>query len=262
MQYVLSINLSITATHTGLVHRWLYEVAGILHRDLSMKNIMYRIVKGKVHGVLMDYDLSSWTKKLTSDYAKTSQQRTGTPPFMAYELLDPNIDMLHLYRHDLESLFYIMLILATQYEVQAPGESGEGCVGMREELPYRRWFNQQSYGDLSSFKHTFLTELEPLDLSPTFVEFRSWLVCLRAAFRVGLRSRVIHREKNNPEARMLQDHQDEVSEDGVAPFDDETLGGHVCYSAIIDPVANFKGTLKDLEVRYKGATTSATQTTA
>ena len=223
---------------------------------------MYRVVKGKVYGVLMDYDLSSWRKRLTSDYAKTSQQRTGTPPFMAHELLRPDIDALHLYRHDLESLLYIMLILATHYEI---GED-EG-IRMRQGpkgLPYQDWFHQSSYKALYFSKQSFLRGLGHLDLSPTFESFRDWLESLHTAFRLGLLSRDIYLENCNARKRRAKVHQDKVSENGVAPFDDETLGGHVCYSAIIDPVDEFKGTpLEDVEVRYKGATptTSATQTT-
>ena len=41
----------------------------------------------KVYGVLTDYDLSSWAEEMKSSYTKTSQQRTGTPPYMAQELL-------------------------------------------------------------------------------------------------------------------------------------------------------------------------------
>ena len=218
-----------------------------------MKNIMYRKVNGKICGVLMDYDLSSWTEKLTSDYAKTSQQRTGTPPFMAYELLKPDIDMLHLYRHDLESLFYIMLILATHYEVQAPGEGSGGGIGLREELPCRKWFDQQSYDDLSLSKEAFLKRSDDqLNLSPTFQVFGGWLESLRTAFRVGLRARDIYLDKRKAKKRMTKG------------FDYETLGGHVCYSALINPVAKFKGTpLGGLKVRYRGATstTSAKKTT-
>ena len=120
--------------------------AGILHRDLSLSNIMYRFiweeneagVIEKVCGVLTDFDLASWTDDLKKDHTKTSQQRTRTPPFMAHDLLDGS-DALHLYRHDLESLFYVMLILATHYEIQHPTEEGEGGLRMRqglEELPY------------------------------------------------------------------------------------------------------------------------------
>ena len=74
--------------------------------------------------VLTDYDISSWTGPLISDCTKTSQQRTGTPPFMARGLLDGS-DTFNMYRHDVESLFYIILILATRYEIEAP-EQGKG----------------------------------------------------------------------------------------------------------------------------------------
>ena len=49
-------------TYTGLVHRWLYDHAGILHGDLSLSNIMCRTVEGKVHRVLTDLGLlTQWS---------------------------------------------------------------------------------------------------------------------------------------------------------------------------------------------------------
>ena len=99
---------------------------------------MYRIVKekneagvteAKVCGVLTDFDLASWTNTPDQDYTKTLQQKTGTPPYMAHGLL-LGWDALHLYRHDLESLFYIILILATHYEIQASEEGKKGGIRM------------------------------------------------------------------------------------------------------------------------------------
>ncbi|KAF8875829.1 hypothetical protein CPB85DRAFT_1345346, partial [Mucidula mucida] len=44
-------------------------------------------------------------------------RRTGTPPFMAFDLQDPhNLHVLHLYRHDLESLFYVLLMLVCRHK--------------------------------------------------------------------------------------------------------------------------------------------------
>ncbi len=48
----------------GLGHHWLYENPKILHRDMSLYNMMYRKrsnSKGKIRilGVLNDFDLSS-----------------------------------------------------------------------------------------------------------------------------------------------------------------------------------------------------------
>ena len=246
-------------THASSVHRWLHDRVGILHRDLSLNNIMCRIIKEKnkagvreikeVYGVLTDYDLSSWTASLTSDYTKTSQQRTGTPPFMAHGLLG-GTDTLHLYRHDVESLFYIILILATHYEIEAPGEGKDGGVQIRKgfkELPYQAWFDEPSYKALASFKHTFISQFQDLNLSPTFEDFRGWLEDLHLSFQAGISSQ-IHLQS----LVSLQRRRGGTSEGRVIPtFDGETLAGHIHYSALIDPVSSLKGELKDLVVRYK-----------
>ena len=215
---------------------------GILHRDVSPNNIMYRIVKSKVYGVLADYDLASWASSLTSDYTKTSQQRTGTPPFMAFGLLDGS-NGLHLYRHDVESFFYVMAIMATQYEIQARRKGDAGGVRMRQgKLPFELWFDEPSYEKLASFKQTFLLNLGHLDLSPTFEDFRGWLVKLQISFYRGL----LCAKQHKLEAAMVSGNR------GVpSPFDEETLGGYVNYSALTDPARHLEGKLKGLVVRYR-----------
>ncbi|KAJ3848368.1 hypothetical protein EV368DRAFT_68328 [Lentinula lateritia] len=44
-------------------HQWLYECAGIFHRDLSSGNIMFRRKEGRIYGVLNDFDLSARVEK-------------------------------------------------------------------------------------------------------------------------------------------------------------------------------------------------------
>ena len=213
---------------------------------------MYRIVEGKVCGVLTDFDLSSWTVDLKNDYTKTSQQRTGTPPFMAYELLSGS-GALHLYRHDLESLFYIMLILATHYEIKPPTKKEDGGLRMRrrfEDLPYESWFGQPTYKTLASYKRTFFSDRTRLDVSPDFKDFLDWLGDLRMSFRRGFRA------KETLEDVFIIEGSE--SEDEVTPeFDDETLEGHVNYSALINPVRKLKGELKGLTIRYPLSTSAA-----
>ena len=197
---------------------------------------MYRRIDGKVYGVLTDFDLSSWTASLTSDYTKTSQQRTGTPPYMAYGLLN-GIDGLHLYRHDVESLFYIMLILATHHEIHIP-QSGPKAGGVRmrrglEVPPYEEWFDQPSYKTLASDKYHFLKHAAEFNLSPSFEGFREWLNALHLSFRRGF-------------------HAQDTCELNGGEFDNETMGGHVRYSALTDSARNLKGKLGGLIVRYDG----------
>lgn len=103
-----------------------------------------------MYGVLTDNDLSSWRKGLQNDHTKTSQQRTGTPSYMAFELLE-GLSATHLYRHDLESLYCVMLFTAALHTI-APtkGEpSAEGKFVMRSGTPpYQEWFRVQGYDTL------------------------------------------------------------------------------------------------------------------
>ena len=205
-----------------------------------------------VCGVLTDYDISSWTGPLISDYTKTSQQRTGTPPFMARGLLDGS-DTFNMYRHDVESLFYIILILATRYEIEAPEQGKGGGVRVRvreglKKLPYQHWFDQPSFEALACFKEASFLDFRQFNLSPTFKDFRDWLWDLRLSFRRGIRSKQIHEEDLMfPQRRQ----QDGVSEGRVIPmFNDETLAGHIHYPALVDPVRNLEGGLKGLVIRY------------
>ncbi|KAJ3762934.1 hypothetical protein EV360DRAFT_66714, partial [Lentinula raphanica] len=95
-------------------HQWLYECAGILHRDLSIGNLMFCRKEGKVYGVLNDFDLSSTVDRMAQ--GPSSKERTGTRPFMSPDLLDSHWKIGHLPRHDLESLFYIILCLVCRYD--------------------------------------------------------------------------------------------------------------------------------------------------
>jgi len=58
-------------------------VAGIIHRDISLNNIMYRKKDDKIIGVLIDWDLSVLVdpKPGEEPFGSTSKQRTGTKPY-------------------------------------------------------------------------------------------------------------------------------------------------------------------------------------
>ncbi|KAF8274785.1 hypothetical protein EI94DRAFT_1713047, partial [Lactarius quietus] len=91
-------------------YRWLYDVPKILHRDISLNNLMLRKEGGNVYAVLNDLDLA-----VNVDVQRpSSKHRTGTKPFMAIDLLrgDPTA---HMYRHDLESLFYVLVWITTRF---------------------------------------------------------------------------------------------------------------------------------------------------
>ncbi|CAL1698397.1 unnamed protein product [Somion occarium] len=149
-------------------HHWAWTVAEVLHRDLSISNVMFHRRRGRVIGVLCDWDLAETKKYLSQDpelaidkgnyeaYARLyttandsktcentngtstkttnrpakqldneptvdedqdddsvrrrkAKYRTGTGPFMALDLLAAGPAPTHLYRHDLESFFWVLV---------------------------------------------------------------------------------------------------------------------------------------------------------
>jgi len=224
---------------------------------------MYRLAEDaegnpkKVHGVLTDYDLSSWTNSLNPDYTKTSQQRTGTPPYMAQDLLQ-GTSPLHLYRHDIESLFYVMLLVSARHSIGVPAGQKRQRLLMRgsTELPYEEWFNERRYRLLGSLKHSFLLGMHPIELSPDFEDFRPWLRDLRYSFSQGFKL------KPDPE----QQGEWRRAKPATVQFDDETLGGYVDYATLLTPVHYLKGQLGGLSIRDPNyslpATASPTSTDA
>jgi len=108
---------------------------------------------------------------------------------------------------------------------------------MREgELPYQKWFNGQDYDTLGSFKESFFTRMKAIKLSPAFEDIRPWLEELQYCFSEGFELKHGHaRRKRRAE---------------LAPFDDETLGGNIDYSSLIEPAHHLTGELKGLAIRY------------
>lgn len=101
-------------------HHEAWKAGGILHQDLSENNLMVSRLGGKVSGLLNDWDLAVFVN--TPEGKSTIHYRTGTPPFMAIELLDPlkfiTYKPGHWYRHDLESFFYILVWAALHYNLK------------------------------------------------------------------------------------------------------------------------------------------------
>ncbi|CAD6506527.1 BgTH12-07754 [Blumeria graminis f. sp. triticale] len=98
-------------------HQSLYMETKILHRDISMNNIILTDPKRNdgCHGVLIDLDLAI---SLTDDNcSESSKTLTGTMEFMAIGLLKEytypsNGKFTHTYRHDLESFCFSSYQLA------------------------------------------------------------------------------------------------------------------------------------------------------
>ncbi|KAI0666869.1 hypothetical protein C8Q78DRAFT_983472 [Trametes maxima] len=88
----------------------------IHHKDPSLNNLMYRVRDGIVLGVLNDWDLAF---DASCPHTHTGfEPVTGTIPFMAIELLTTEAlsgCVRHLYRHDLEAMFWVYIWVVCCY---------------------------------------------------------------------------------------------------------------------------------------------------
>ncbi|KAG6263252.1 hypothetical protein E4U48_006844 [Claviceps purpurea] len=97
-------------------HRSLYMDSKILHRDISINNIIITdpAKANRKKGVLIDLDLA----KNMDEGPSGARHRTGTIEFMAVGVL---LREDHTYRHDLESFFYVLIWLCFVYGAKGHG---------------------------------------------------------------------------------------------------------------------------------------------
>ena len=174
---------------------------------------------------------------------------------MAQELLK-GTSALHLYRHDVESLFYVMLLMAARHTIVTP-KNKEPRVLMRgtKGLPYQDWFNKQRYHMLGDLKYGFFSDMHLIELSPDFEDFRLWLEDIQNCFSEGFKLQPI------PRKRPLKEWQ--KAKPATVQFDDETLGGCIDYAAVLGAVPHLEGALKGLTIRYsKSSVVPAPSTSA
>ncbi|KAJ4500778.1 protein kinase [Lentinula lateritia] len=223
------------------IHQWLYECVGILHRDLSSGNIMFRRKDDKIYGVLNDFDLSSRVADM--DKGPTSNQRTGTRPFMSRDLLCPTWTGGHLYRHDLESLFYIMLCLACRYK--KPG------LPTAEPRAYSKWFSgtdEEVYDNKNSF---YSDHNESFPIQPYFTHFRTWLHLIFRFLSAGYKARPsleLESEIASYDLDTLLALRDSLQDPELEEFDWSTLNGRVTYLTFRRIMSSFQA--QPLETRW------------
>jgi hypothetical protein len=88
----------------------------VLHRDLSINNLMCDKKPTGHIGILSDWDLASLIDDQDAVIASNARHRTGTVPFMSIHLLKASSP--HKYCHDLESFFYILVWAAIHFDLQ------------------------------------------------------------------------------------------------------------------------------------------------
>ncbi|KAJ3975306.1 hypothetical protein EV361DRAFT_519628 [Lentinula raphanica] len=135
-------------------HHLAYKKGEYLHRDISETNLMIdRDEDGAAMGVLRDWGLSSTVNSEGVVTSSNVTHRTGTYPFLAMGLLRDNPPA-HLYCHDLESFFYILIWAGLHYSFDDKNSN----YYVKEEV--KSWMDsrRQSWNARSSKELVFLLE--------------------------------------------------------------------------------------------------------
>lgn len=129
-------------------------------------------------GIVNDWDMALIIAD-DEDFAQISPSPAGTLPFMAIDLLDETPPT-HLYRHDLESLFYILVWAAVHFDIKKKRRlSTHGCLSTWLNSTYRVAMNAKyaffSTEDSSSrVRHEIREEFVPV--------WNQWIIPLRKLF--------------------------------------------------------------------------------
>jgi hypothetical protein len=205
--------LYITLNNFNSVHHDLFEKAGILHRDISVGNLMVNPSE-PTQGVLIDLDFAVRVAQHGDPLdGETLFPHAGTLIFRAFDLLKPDKPLKAYYRHDLESFLYTLLWIQTHYldgkkfdhpEVNRFNfkfdGTWDGTQGQKEGFLLNGCFRYGSQLPLTSLRDPWLAPLRCL--------FGEALMAESDAF-------ALHRKKK-----------------GV-PLDRETFGGRITYETFI-----------------------------
>ncbi|KAH6887244.1 hypothetical protein BKA70DRAFT_1203730 [Coprinopsis sp. MPI-PUGE-AT-0042] len=200
-------------------HYLAFKEGKILHRDLSENNLMFwrkpvMNAKPVLTSVLNDWDMASRLTDSAFAPKTATQNRTGTLPFMAVDLLTPTPPD-HYYRHDLESFLYILLWAALRY----------GFNGKRRQLPdvCKRWGGpdlQDALGFKSILNTHAWSRKVILDAIPA--EWASvktaWIVPLLDLFEKARRSKPTSEPVEQPN------------------YDRSTYGGRLTYKTFMEAI--------------------------
>ncbi|KAH9920046.1 uncharacterized protein B0H18DRAFT_1122146 [Fomitopsis serialis] len=172
-------------------HYWVWTTSHILHRDISTNNIMWIRIDGRLNGVLCDWDLAEETidvniastrarghtgtdelpasasnkradgtatpadaGQVTSGGSrKKPKYPTGTAPFMAMDLLHVGPPPFHLYRHDLESFFYVLVYVCAVWDPE------------KRKFGHLSVWEQGTLVEIGRHKHDFLLDHTAYDIT-------------------------------------------------------------------------------------------------
>lgn len=167
----------------------------------------------RIVGVLNDFDLVSQVVAVGAE-EPSSKHRTGTKPFMAIELLS-DLPCLHKYRHDLESLFYVILWHTHRFQ-----------DGRCTSLEYDDWA-RDSVDIVRKTKSDVVSGFGPLSHPlPPYFKLHKLLMSYRQALQAGFYAWSMHIQQLD----YAKTCDPEFAE--TLKFDEDTLEGHLSFDAV------------------------------
>jgi hypothetical protein len=160
-------------------------------------------------GILNDWDMASHLDAAGEIPSSTACHRTGTFPFMARDLLDESPPP-HLYRHDLESFFYILIWAAVHFD-----------FNNKRRLPTRgrlaSWDSSTFVGALQA-KRAFILDYN--ERSSIFRYIRKDFAALQREWLVPL-------------WHLFQDATLSMGKYNSSDYDDRTYGGRLTFETFM-----------------------------
>lgn len=154
---------------------------------------------------------------------------------MAYEQHDLEWVGPHRVRHDLESLFYVMVLLTCNY--LSPGQRAQ-------EMHCGSWYTADVVV-LERAKHNLITKPWFPPAQEFFSGLAPWLHKIRLSLMTGFTALAVHNTEKAIMKVALVDQSDSEEEDSPIPrassFDEDTLNGHVSYVSFFKPMRKFEG---------------------
>ncbi|KAK7437236.1 hypothetical protein VKT23_018678 [Stygiomarasmius scandens] len=170
-------------------HHHAYTHGRYLHRDLSENNLMIHRpstpASSKAKGILNDWDLAAKLDEKGDIPASQRCFRTGTKPFLSLDLLQTPPPP-HQYRHDLESLFWILVWAALHYDL-----NGKKTAKRKEVIA--KWC-EGTFEEAREAKMAFLYDEETAEeifgeFTPMFAGMKSrWIEPLYELLRLEYQS--------------------------------------------------------------------------
>ncbi|KAF9004084.1 hypothetical protein BDQ17DRAFT_476421 [Cyathus striatus] len=131
----------VVAIRDAVVGHFIARACGVLHRDISTGNILLFEDSGSLRGFLHDFDYATFVpcdfglakpedQIILSTQKNPDKELTGTPQFMAIEILAKQVQMqlkgdevvqehllklAHMSHHDLESFYWVMIWILLRY---------------------------------------------------------------------------------------------------------------------------------------------------